>query len=146
MPTGSKLVAAICLAILGAIVAEMVKPLMPEATNFGYFTPVSAVLGAIVGWVHLGARAGKSLTDAVNNGITAVVLLVLFGLFVFGSYEMILNALDHSYNTMMQALRGILAIGVDYGQYLVNLRVIITLVVGAVFSGLITEYASRRWR
>lgn len=146
MPTGSKLVAAICLAILGAVVSEMVKPLMPESMNFGYFTWVSALLGAIVGWVHLGKRAGGSTTDAINNGITGVVVLIVFALFVFGSYEMVNQALRHSYTKPLQAVRAILEIGMDYGQYLVNVPIILTLIVGAVVSGLCTEFAYRRWR
>lgn len=146
MPTGSKLIAAICLAILGAIVAEMVKPLMPESTNFGYFTVISAILGLVVGWLHLGARAGGTITDGINNGITAAVLLVLLGLFVFGTYEMIDQALRHRYTTMVEALRGILEIGVDYGQYLLNVNIIATLVIGAIVSGYVTEYAYRHWR
>ncbi|SHK24212.1 hypothetical protein SAMN05444000_12334 [Shimia gijangensis] len=146
MPTGSRLVAAICLAILSAIIAEMVKPLMPEATVFGKFTYVTAFLGLIVGWTHLGARAGGSVVDGVNNGITAVALLVVFALLVFGSYEMVDQALRHRYSNLLQALRGILAIGVDYGQYLLDVEIIVTLVVGAVVSGLITEFAYRRWR
>ena len=146
MPTGSKLVAAICLAILGAIVAEMVKPLMSEGINFGHFTYVTAILGLIVGWVHLGKRAGGTMTDGINNGITAVVILVVFALFVFGSYEMVDQALRHRYSTMMEAMRGILEIGMEYGQYLIDVEIIATLFVGAVLSGMITEYAHRRWR
>ena len=146
MPTGSKLVAAICLAILGAIVAEMVKPLMSEGINFGHFTYVTAVLGMVVGWFHLGKHAGGSLTDAINNGITSVVILILFALFAFGSYEMIDQSLRHRYSTLMEALRGILEIGMEYGQYLLDVEIVATLFVGAIVSGLVTEYANRRWR
>ena len=52
MPTANSLVAAICLAILGAVVAELVKPQMPEGMDFGYFTLTSAGLGLLVG-LHL---------------------------------------------------------------------------------------------
>lgn len=146
MPTGSKLVAAICLAILGAIIAEMVKPLMSEGINFGHFTYVTAVLGMVVGWFHLGKHAGGSLTDAINNGITSVVILILLALFAFGSYEMIDQSLRHRYSSLMEALRGILEIGMEYGQYLLDVEIVATLFVGAIVSGLVTEYANRRWR
>lgn len=146
MPTGSKLVAALCLGILGAIVAEMVKPLMPESTNFGYFTYVSFALGLIVGWRSLGAKAGTGTADAISNGLTSVFVLIVFALFVFGSYEMVDQALRHRYSEPMEALRGIIEIGLGYGQYLLNVGVIATLFVGAVLSGLITEFAYRHWR
>jgi len=146
MPTGSKLVAALCLGILGAIVSEMVKPLMPDSTAFGYFTYVSFLLGVIVGWRFLGARAGAGTVNAINNGITGVVILVFFALFVYGSYEMLDQSLRHRYSAPMEAMRGILEIGMGYGQYLLNVGVIVTLCVGAVLSGLITEFAFRHWR
>ncbi len=146
MPTGSKLAAALCLGILAVIVSEMVKPLMPESTVFGYFTFVSFLLGAIVGWRYLGRRAGAGTVNAINNGITGVVILVFFALFVYGSYEMLDQSLRHRYREPMEALRGILEIGMGYGLYLLNVSVIATLCVGAVLSGLITEYAYRHWR
>ena len=54
MPTANNLVAALCLAFLGAILAELVKPQMPEGYDFGYFTLVSAALGLVVGWKVMG--------------------------------------------------------------------------------------------
>ena len=38
MPTAARLVAAICLAILGMVFVRYCRPLMPESTDFGYFT------------------------------------------------------------------------------------------------------------
>jgi len=147
MPTGSKLIGALCLGILGVIIAEMVKPLFPEGTPFGYFTYVSFILGAIVGWKVLGARAtDRGLTEAINNGITAVVVQILFSLFAFGSYEMLQQALMHRYSEPMEALRGIIELGMDYGSYLLNVQIIATLLIGAVISGQLASYAYRHWR
>ncbi|WP_299356142.1 TrgA family protein [uncultured Shimia sp.] len=147
MPTGSKLIGALCLGILGAVIAEMVKPLFPEGTGFGYFTYVSFAVGLFVGWKFLGARAaGRGLTEAINNGLTSVIVQVFLALFVFGSYEMIIQALGHRYSEPMEALRGILELGMFYGAFLLNAQVIMTLVVGAIVSGIITDFAYRHWR
>lgn len=148
MPTGSKLVAALCLGILGAVVAELVKVVILReiSMNFGYFTPVSAGLGLFVGWKFLGARAGGTVTDAINNGITSVVALLFLGLFVFGTTEMLDQALRNAYSEPMEALRGIIQIAIDYARYLLDVNVIAALVIGALLSGLLAELAHRHWR
>ncbi|WP_372886764.1 TrgA family protein [Shimia sp.] len=146
MPTAAKLVAALCLGLLAVVVAEMLKGLMPSGKIFGAFTPVSGLIGGIVGWRHLGPRAGEGAGRTISHAVTAVVILILAGLFVFASYEMLEQAMLHRYSEVMQALRGIVEIALGYGLYLVKTRVLAALAVGAVLSGLATEYAYRRWR
>jgi len=146
MPTANRLVAAICLAIIGAIVAELVKPLMPEGAYFGPFTYVSAAIGFCVGWVNLGPRAGGGTAVAINNGLTSVIVLVVVGLLGFGSREMLRQALRHRYTEPMEALRGVLEIAMGYGSYLLDIKIIAVLIIGGIVSGLATETAFRRWR
>lgn len=146
MPTGSKLVAALCLGLLAIVVAEMVKAEMPTGTIFGFFTPVSGLLGLLVGWRQLGPRAGAGAAGAINDAITATTMLVFLALFVFATYSMVEQAMLHRYSGVTQALRGILEIGMSYGIYLLNIRVIATLIGGAALAGLATEYADRHWR
>jgi len=147
MPTGSKLIGALCLGILGVIVAELVKPQFPEGTPFGYFTFVSAAFGLLIGWRVLGARAsGRGLTEAVNNGITAVIAQVIVTLFALSSYEMLSQSMRHRYSDLMEALRGIIEIGGGYGVHLLNAHILAVLAVGAVLSGVIADFAYRHWR
>ena len=68
MPTAARLMAALCLAVVGLVVSEMVKPLMPESTDFGYFVQVNIVLGLGVGWFVMGRRAGRGILD-VHHGL-----------------------------------------------------------------------------
>ena len=51
MPDAAKLMAAAGMAVLAFIVTGLIIPLFEEETNFGYFTHVNVVLGAIVGWI-----------------------------------------------------------------------------------------------
>lgn len=147
MPTGSKLIGALCLGILGVLVAELVKPQFPEGTAFGYFSFVCAGFGLLTGWRVLGARAsGRGITDAINNGITSVIAQVLVTLFALSSYEMISQSMRHRYSDLLEALRGIIEIGGGYALYLVHPQVMTALIVGAVLSGLIADYAYRHWR
>ncbi len=144
MPTANQLVAALCLAILGAVVAELIKPQMPEGMDFGHFTLVAAALGLVTGWRTIGRKAGRGM--AINNGITGVILLVVNGLLVFGATEMLYRALDRRYADPIEALEQIVAIALEYALYLTDPKVIGVLVAGAFISGPLTEFAYRRWR
>ena len=146
MPTAARLLAAACLALLAFIVSGQIMPLMPEGTDFGYFTYVNIGLGLLVGWIVMGKRAGKGRTAAINNGFTGMVTLLFWGLFVQGCYEMFHKAMKHAYDGPFEALLAIIKIGAEFGMTILVPHVILTLVIGGVIAGLATEYASNRWR
>ncbi|MEX0320272.1 MULTISPECIES: TrgA family protein [unclassified Ruegeria] len=146
MPTASRLVAALCLALLAFIVSGQVMPRMPEGTDFGYFTWVNVALGIVCGWVVIGKRAGRGTTWAINNGLTGMAALVFWALFVQGCYEMVRLAMRHRYDGPFEALLAIFQIGVEYGAVLIFPNTIWTLLIGGVIAGLLTESAWHRWR
>jgi Na+-transporting NADH:ubiquinone oxidoreductase subunit NqrD len=146
MPDAARLVAAICLAILAFIVSGQIVPLMPESTDFGYFLYVNIALGALAGWVVMGSRAGRGVTSAINNGLTGVMVFVLWGLLIQATNEMVRLAMRNRYDGPLEAVVDVFKIGAEYGLILLVPVVIGTLVVGAVLSGLATEVAWRKWR
>ena len=146
MPTAARLVAAICLAVVAVIISRMVMPLMPESTDFGYFTQVNILIGFLSGWVVMGKRAGRGTTAAINNGITGVVVMVFWGLFVHSTDEMVKLAMRNRYDGPFEAIIAVLYIGLDFAKMIFTGEVILTLLIGGVASGLATEYASRKWR
>lgn len=146
MPTGAKLTASICLALLGFILSGQIMPLMPEGTDFGYFTHVNMALGFVVGWVVMGKNVGRGTVQAINNGISGVAVLMFWGLFIQGAYEMFRLAMRNRYGGPFDALGAIFTIGLDYAMIILVPQVIVTVVIGAIASGLITENAGRRWR
>ena len=146
MPTGAKLTAAVCLALLAFILSGQIKPLMPEGTNFGYFTQINVVIGVIVGWVVMGKRAGRGTTAAINNGISGVAVMLFWGLFIYGCKEMFWRAMRNRYDGPFEALSQIFVIGLDYAIIIFVPQVIGMVLIGALASGLATESASRRWR
>ena len=148
MPTGPKLVGAVCLALLAALVAELSKQsiLADHNMSFGYLTPASALVGVFVGWRFLGGtRPEAGLRAEVSHGVTAVIFMMLLGFFVFGSYQMFINALDRHYKDVMQALRGIIDFAIEYAPFLMRVEIIGALVAGAVISGVLTGLARRHW-
>lgn len=148
MPNAARLVAALCLALLAFIVSGQVKELMPEGTYFGNFTLVNVILGLVVGWIVMGrrTRTGPGLTNAINNGITGVAVLVFWGLFVQGVNEMVELAMRNRYGGPFEAIIDTVRIMAEYGLILLAPNVIATLVVAMVLSGLATQFAARMWR
>ncbi|MCB1340655.1 MAG: TrgA family protein [Pseudooceanicola sp.] len=146
MPDAARLVAAVSLALLAFIVSGQIMPLMPEGTDFGYFTWVNMGIGVVCGWVIMGKRAGRGITGAINNGITGMVALVFWGLVVQGTYEMVGKSMRRHYDGPFEAIGAIFQIAVKYGAVLLQANIIGTLLVGGVLAGLATEYAWRTWK
>ena len=145
MPTAARLAAAICMALVGYILSLMVMPLMPESTDFGYFIPVNIGLGLVVGWVVMGRRAGRGTTSAINNGLTGIFVLLLWGIGVQACYGMLRLAMRHRYDGPLEALTAIFSIGAEFGLVIATVPIGLTILVAAVVSGLVTEYAKNTW-
>ncbi|WP_109464231.1 TrgA family protein [Albibacillus kandeliae] len=146
MPDAARLVAAFSLALIAFIVSGQVMPLMEEGMDFGYFTPVNMVIGLLCGWVIMGKRAGRGITPAINTGLTAVIVMVLWALFVQGFYEMLRRAVRSRYDNPIDALSAAFRLSADYALTIMVPNILITLLVGALLAGLATEYAWRTWR
>ncbi|MFC6638303.1 TrgA family protein [Sulfitobacter sp. JBTF-M27] len=146
MPTAARLMAAICLAIVACIISFMVMPLMPESTDFGYFVPLNIVLGLLVGWIVMGRRAGRGTTAAINNGLTGVFVLMLWGIGVQAINEMMRLAMRNRYDGPFEAIVAIFKIGAEFAVIIATVEIGIALLISAVISGLLTEFASKRWR
>ena len=146
MPTAARLMAAICLAMVAYAMSLIVMPLMPESTDFGYFVPLNITLGLFVGWFVMGRRAGKGTTAAINNGLTGVFVLLLWGVGVQAINEMMRLAMRNRYDGPFEAIVAVFTIAAEYAWIITTVQMGIAFVVGAVISGLLTEMADRRWR
>ena len=146
MPTAARLMAAFCLAVVGYVTSLMVMPLMPESTAFGYFIPVNIVLGLCVGWVVMGRRAGRGTTAAINNGLTGVFVLMLWGIGVQAINEMVRLAMRNRYDGPFEAIVATFQIGAEFAVMIATVPIGVMLIVAAVISGLLTDFANSRWR
>lgn len=145
MPTAARLTASACLALLAFILSGQIMPLMPEDTDFGYFTLVNIVLGILVGWVFMGRHVNFGLAASITNGLTGVLVLVFWGLFVQGANEMIRLAMRNRYDGPFEAIFAIFEHMVEYGLVLLNPLLLATMAIGGILSGLATNFAWRRW-
>lgn len=146
MPTAAKAIAALCLAILGYVSSELVKTLLPEILNWGYFSEFNAGLGLIVGWVVVGRRAGRGTKDAIANGLTGVASLIFWSLFINAANEMFQLSMKRRFDGPVEAFAAIFEIGIEYGQTLLNPMMIVTFLIGAVVTGYLSESAARYGR
>ncbi|WP_425098529.1 TrgA family protein [Tropicibacter sp. S64] len=146
MPTAAKLVAALCLAALGFGVSELIKTLMPASTVFGIFSFINAGLGLVLGWIVVGNRSGRGQAAAVGNGITGVVSLVFWGLFIQSVNEMVKQAMKHHYDGPVEAFADVFQIMIDFGQVLLDPLLLSILLLGSLVTGYLSEIAAGRWR
>lgn len=146
MPTAARAMAAVCLAVAAFFISQMVMPLMPESTDFGYFIPVNIVLGLLVGWFIMGRRAGRGTTAGINNGLTGMFMLFLWGIGVQAINEMMRLAMRNRYDGPFEAIVAVFQIGAEFAVIIATVPIGIAFVIGALVSGLLTEAANKRWR
>lgn len=146
MFTMPRLIAAILLAVTGFLGSELIKPLMPEGTQFGRFSLVNLALGAAVGWVVIGSRVGRGIVPAINNGLTGAAALIFWGLFLQAGYEMLRLSLRRRYDGPVDALTDVFRIGMDHALTMATAPVLGALFLGGVLAAVLAETASRHWR
>ncbi|WP_037227168.1 TrgA family protein [Roseobacter sp. GAI101] len=145
MPTGSKFMAALCLSVLAFVLSYMIIPLMPETTQFGYFVPINMALGALAGWTVMGPRAGGGIAKGISNGLTGAFVLILWGVFTQAMLEMLKRALRRQYDGLGEAFIAVVSFAGEYLLIMATVPIAVTVVVGGVLSGLLTNCAKKRW-
>lgn len=146
MPTGAKLIAAVCFAILGWLAAEIYIPQLPEDTRTGFFREIMAVLGLVLGWLTLGPSVGRGYVDAASMGMRTSFLLVFWGLLGFSIYFMVRRSTRMIYDNAGDAALDVPMLMLQYGKLMGSVPLIAVLLVGGAIGGLLTEFAGRRWK
>ncbi|MGX9354265.1 TrgA family protein [Roseobacteraceae bacterium S113] len=144
MPTASRLVSSVLLAILAFVVTGQVVDVMPPSTDFGYFLPINIGLGVLVGWVWLGPNSGDGFSSAISIGLTSAAVLLFLGLFVQAANEMMRLAMRNRYDGFFDAIAGIFVEGVKFGQNL-TMEMLVTLAVGGVVAGIAANWTAQRY-
>jgi hypothetical protein len=142
----SKLFGAVLLAVLGWYAADAVGGHLPPEQKQGLLRPVSAFFGLTTGWRFMGPRMGDGIRAGIGMGLSAVVVLVLICMTVFAGAEMTRRAMRMTYGgDPFEALQDMVQIALDNVLYLNHADVIVTLLVGGMIVGFITELISHRW-
>ncbi len=146
MPTTAKLVAAVIFALIGWLAANAHIPSLGENPAIGRFREISALIGLAVGWGTMGSLVGKGYADAVGSGLRTSVTLVFFALLIFSTVLMFRETARMTYAGPMEAVLGVFQIMLDHGRRMLVPGVLGVLIVGGALGGVLTEWASRRWR
>jgi hypothetical protein len=146
MPTAARLVAGVLFALTGFLAANAVIPALPEGTQTGIFTLICAGIGLVCGWMIFGGYAGRGYGFALGIGFRIVVTMAVCALLVAAIDSMVQKMLDMLYRGPVEAVIGIFEEAMALGPYLATRDVLITLAIGAVLGGLVSEWAGRRWR
>ncbi|MEM8775777.1 MAG: TrgA family protein [Pseudomonadota bacterium] len=145
MPTASKAIAGFFMVILAWFASQMYRPLMPEGTDFGWFNEVNMAIGLLTGWIVIGSRMGRGISDGISAGLTGVAAFVFWALFIQSFNEMLRLALESRYRGPVEAIVALFEIGIDFGSHLAHRPLIILLVVGGILIGFFCELIARRW-
>lgn len=151
MPTASKMVAAVMIALTMFLAAEAAKAGLPEGRPAGYLSPIVAGIGFLCGWTILGTLTGNGYKASMGykvsmgNGLRTAVTAVFWSLLAFALWEMLQLSMKMRYDGPLDALLGVLAIMVVYLKLVILPDVLVALGVGGTLSGLFAEWAGRRW-
>jgi len=145
MPTGGKLIGALVFAALAYFITDLVKPLLPEGTQVGKFSPINALIGFVMGWTILGRGAGKSYRQVFGYGFTTLAATAFWCLLFWAGVEMLDRSMRLFYDGPVQALQEMAALFIEYAKLVAVQSVIWPAVVGTVFVSWFTEFFARRW-
>lgn len=140
MPTGAKLVGALAFAALAYFISDLIKPLLPEGTQLGRFSPLNALIGAAMGWKIMGKGAGESYQRTFGYGLTTLAATAFWCLLVWAGYEMLQNSLRMRYDGPVEALQEMAQLFVDYAKLAAVSQVVWPAIIGALFAAWLTHF------
>ena len=147
MPTGAKLIGAICFAALAYFLSDLTKPLLfdTEGTRVGMLSPVNAFIGWLMGWTIMGKGAGHTYRQSLGYAFTTLTATVFWCLLIWSGHKMLGNSVNLRYDGPMEALQQMGAMFFEYLALIWDKSVLIPALVGTVFVAWLSEYFARRW-
>jgi len=145
MPTAARLAAALAFAAVAFFAAESFVFELPEGTNPGMFSKISAALGAFSGWTQMGRLAGGGYFSAATMGIRTLGVMLFYIFVTFCLYEMITFSMKLRYEGPGDAVIGFFDLVMEYGYLMItSVEVMSVLLVGSVLGALLTEWVNAR--
>ena len=146
MPTAAKLAAAVAFALVALLTAQLYIPYLPEGMQLGWFRPITAAIGFVVGWRVMGGLAGRGYRAAAESGVRTALTVVFWALLGFSIYLMVDRSMKMMYDGPMEAVLGTFQLMFEYGKKMLVPEVIGAVLVGGVLGGWCAEWAGKRWR
>jgi hypothetical protein len=145
MPTAARLFALFGFAVMAFFATEFYKPLLPEGTPVGKFTPVNMIVAGLMGWTVMGRLAGQGWILAVTSGLRTSAVILFYVLFIWSGVRMLANSVDLRYDGPVEALQQMMAIALNYARLgLTDPQVPIAVVGGGILAAFLAEWAARQ--
>lgn len=146
MPTAARLVAALAFAAVAFFAAESYVYELPEGTNPGNFSLISAALGAFAGWTQMGRLAGGGYASAATMAMRTLAVMLFYIFVTFCLYEMITFSMKLRYDGPGEAVIGFFDLVLKYGHLMItSVEVMAILLIGSVLGGWLTEWVDARF-
>jgi hypothetical protein len=146
MPTAAKLVAALALALTGAVAAIVFIQMNPELPVGIRFVGTNALVGFFAGWYSLGKNPGNGIFDGAMSGIRSLIFLLIGSGMVFAFYHVSRNLQQFRSKDVTSMPLAWIEKSFEYVVLALSKELAIALVIGGVASGIASYVASRRWQ
>ena len=145
MPTTSRLVAAVCFALVALIAAVLVRAAMPPEARSAQFTLFCAGVGLVCGWRLAQPGAVGGYRVAAGSGVRTSVALTFWCLLALGLVLMVRKAFRMRYDGPTEAIVDVVRLALERARFVLEPAVFGTLLLGGLTGGLLAEAARRRW-
>ena len=148
MPTAAKLAAAVLPLPPSAVRRRGLQAgACPSGTVWGYFNAISAAIGLLCGWFVMGGLVGQGYRAAIGYGLRTVGDDGVLGAARLLTYLMVLRSMSMRYDGPMEAVRGHLRSDDRERAAAWNpAGASLTLLLGGIVGGMLTEWVGRRWK
>ncbi|WP_103332945.1 TrgA family protein [Pseudotabrizicola formosa] len=147
MPTAAKLFAALAFALVAAVAAHFYALDLPEGRSAGVLREVSALVGAVCGWIIMGRAAHRrpSRVEAMGTGIRTSLTIVVLVVLIFAIADMLERAIKGRYKTPLDAVLGVFEQAMVLAPPLAQPDILGVLLLGGLIGGALAHWAGRRW-
>lgn len=145
MPTFAKLFGLIGFGLLGWYLTKTALPLYGDTPVPAQLPLVAAAIAAVLGWVHIGQRAGHGYASAVAQGVTWVFIFGICLITYLGSFTMLAKTQRGVYGDMATAMTDLLDLIWHETLRFGDVTLLATALVGAVMAALVTELVAQRY-
>ena len=135
----SRLLPAAGFAATALVASVFVQGLLPQDTVFGLFLPLNMGLGALLGFVFVGRRAGQGYGVALGVGLTAGVLLLFWAVALQALWAVFEKSLGGVFPSLNSALSDIADHAIAYAGLVTQPYVLAVVGGGGVLCALLAE-------
>lgn len=150
MPTAAKLVAAVALAFVTAMMVPILISYYPDERfdrDARELMQTFAIIGGLVGWFSLGKRVKTEGGKGIMLGLRAALVTTIWIVFVLAVNNVVGSILDRDLAGAepMEAIFQMFAKAAEYGTFLLNPKLVGIIAFAGVTVGVLTANTQRKW-